>query len=403
MPMAVSPDRRFLYAVSRSLPCAIHVLAIDRAHRRADARRRRSPLAESLPYISPRQDRALPARCVVCGAVVSHPHGRGRDGRVALRASAGDPRGPQRAFDTRRRDQSIRLRSRRSAAMRSSCSRSTRMPGSSRSNTPARPADEPGGGTAPFRHLRRQQVPVPACGEMTAEIVTTFAIDAANRSADRRRASVSGLPPDNTLVPGAPRGADADAKPRPRHLGSRHPPDAGRQVPLPVGAHRKHAQRVRRRRRHRQGSPTGRLTPPSASRADSRSTRPADSSSPPAKNPTRSRSTRSTLRAARSSCAAGTRPGKGANWVADRPFRCRRLMATEDDWMGEALALARAAGARGEVPVGADRRQGQASSSAAAAMRRSPAPIRRRMRRSPRCATPAARSATTGFPAATCT
>ena len=27
--------------------------------------------------------------------------------------------------------------------------------------------------------------------------------------------------------------------------------------------------------------------------------------------------------------------------------------ATEDDWMGEALALARAAGARGEVPVGA--------------------------------------------------
>ena len=28
-------------------------------------------------------------------------------------------------------------------------------------------------------------------------------------------------------------------------------------------------------------------------------------------------------------------------------------MATDDDWMGEALALARAAGARGEVPVGA--------------------------------------------------
>jgi tRNA(adenine34) deaminase len=28
-------------------------------------------------------------------------------------------------------------------------------------------------------------------------------------------------------------------------------------------------------------------------------------------------------------------------------------MATDEDWMGEALALARAAGARGEVPVGA--------------------------------------------------
>ena len=29
------------------------------------------------------------------------------------------------------------------------------------------------------------------------------------------------------------------------------------------------------------------------------------------------------------------------------------MPATDDDWMGEALALARAAGARGEVPVGA--------------------------------------------------
>src|SRR5262245_20622133 len=31
MPMAVSPDRRFLYAASRSKPYAVHVYGIDRA------------------------------------------------------------------------------------------------------------------------------------------------------------------------------------------------------------------------------------------------------------------------------------------------------------------------------------------------------------------------------------
>ena len=51
MPMALSPDRRFLYAVSRSLPCAIHVYAIDRGTG-ALTPVSTSPLAESLPYIS---------------------------------------------------------------------------------------------------------------------------------------------------------------------------------------------------------------------------------------------------------------------------------------------------------------------------------------------------------------
>jgi len=51
MPMAVSPDRRFLYAASRSKPYRVHVYAIDRGTgelKQFSA----SPLAESFPYIS---------------------------------------------------------------------------------------------------------------------------------------------------------------------------------------------------------------------------------------------------------------------------------------------------------------------------------------------------------------
>ena len=51
MPMAVSPDGRFLYVVSRPLPYALHVLAIER-HTGALTLSSTSPIPESLPYIS---------------------------------------------------------------------------------------------------------------------------------------------------------------------------------------------------------------------------------------------------------------------------------------------------------------------------------------------------------------
>jgi len=51
MPMAVSPDRRFLYAASRSKPYTVHVYAIDRASG-ALKPLATAPLAESFPYIS---------------------------------------------------------------------------------------------------------------------------------------------------------------------------------------------------------------------------------------------------------------------------------------------------------------------------------------------------------------
>src|SRR5579862_5147450 len=51
MPMAVSPDRRFLYAASRSKPYRVHVYTIDRGSGELTPFSS-SPLAESFPYIS---------------------------------------------------------------------------------------------------------------------------------------------------------------------------------------------------------------------------------------------------------------------------------------------------------------------------------------------------------------
>ena len=51
MPMTVSPDKRFLYAASRSKPYSVHAYAIDRGTG-ALKLLATSPLAESFPYIS---------------------------------------------------------------------------------------------------------------------------------------------------------------------------------------------------------------------------------------------------------------------------------------------------------------------------------------------------------------
>src|SRR5450631_3619 len=51
MPMAVSPDRRFLYAASRSKPFSVHAYSID-SGTGALTHLSSSPLAESFPYIS---------------------------------------------------------------------------------------------------------------------------------------------------------------------------------------------------------------------------------------------------------------------------------------------------------------------------------------------------------------
>ena len=81
MPMAVSPDRRFLYAASRSKPYSVHAYAID-AGTGALTHLATSPLAESFPYISlDRTGRFLFGASY--GAALISVNAVGSDGRVA--------------------------------------------------------------------------------------------------------------------------------------------------------------------------------------------------------------------------------------------------------------------------------------------------------------------------------
>jgi 6-phosphogluconolactonase len=83
MPMAVSPDRRFLYAASRSKPYSVHVYSLDRATG-ALTPVATSPLAESFPYISlDRTGRFLFGASYAAGLV--SVNAVGTDGRVATR------------------------------------------------------------------------------------------------------------------------------------------------------------------------------------------------------------------------------------------------------------------------------------------------------------------------------
>ncbi len=82
MPMAVSPDRRFLYAASRSKPFSVHAYAID-AGTGALKPLSTAPLAESFPYISlDRTGRFLFGRAPT-GVIWSASTRSAADGRVA--------------------------------------------------------------------------------------------------------------------------------------------------------------------------------------------------------------------------------------------------------------------------------------------------------------------------------
>jgi 6-phosphogluconolactonase len=81
MPMAVSPDRRFLYAAARSKPYTVHVFAIDRSSG-ALKPSSSAPLAESFPYISlDRRGRFLFGASYGAGLV--SVNAVGKDGRVS--------------------------------------------------------------------------------------------------------------------------------------------------------------------------------------------------------------------------------------------------------------------------------------------------------------------------------
>src|SRR5262245_57588272 len=81
MPMAVSPDRRFLSAASRYKPVPVHLYAID-SSTGGLKHQATSPLAESFPYISLDRTGRFLFGASYAGALVS-VNAVGADGRVA--------------------------------------------------------------------------------------------------------------------------------------------------------------------------------------------------------------------------------------------------------------------------------------------------------------------------------
>lgn len=212
-PMAVSPDRRFLYAAVRSKPFSVHAYAIDPGSG-ALAPLSVSPLAESFPYISlDKTGRYLfgasyHAHLVSVNAV-------GRDGRVAA--------APLQLIPVGRNAHSIRT---------DESNRFVYVPtlgsdqifqfafdansGRLSANTPA--VAQMQAGTGPRHFVTSADNKFMYVLSELLGTVTSFALDA-KTGVLTELGSASGLPPDTQLVPGAPRvavGAASAASPRNR-------------------------------------------------------------------------------------------------------------------------------------------------------------------------------------------
>jgi 6-phosphogluconolactonase len=200
MPMAVSPDQRFLYVVSRPAPYAIHVLSIDRGTG-ALTPSSTSPLPASLPYISfDRSGRFLLGasyhqNLITVTAVGAH-------GRVAA--------APLHVIPIGRNAHSIRVdASNRFVFVPTLGSdalflfRFDAATGALVSNTPPLCLSPSGAGPRHFDISSDNRFLYVLC-ELTGAILT-FALDGQS-GVLTEAGSVSGLAPGCTLVPGVPRG-----------------------------------------------------------------------------------------------------------------------------------------------------------------------------------------------------
>ena len=212
MPMVVSPDRRFLYAASRSKPYSVHVYSIDR-NTGALTQLATSPLAESFPYISLDKTGRFLFGASYGGHVIS-VNAVGSDGRVAPEALQVIPVG--RNAHSIRVDESNKfvyvptLGS--DAIFQFTFDAKT---GKLSSNTP--PLHLMKAMTGP-RHfiISSDNKYLYALSELLGT-VTTFAVDG-KTGLLTEVSSASGLPPDSKLGPGAPRGAIGAANaPPPRN------------------------------------------------------------------------------------------------------------------------------------------------------------------------------------------
>lgn len=200
MPMTVSPDKRVLVAAVRSKPFSAYTYSIDRASGQLTLVGT-GPLAESFPYISSDRSGRFLFGASYGGHLVS-VNPVGADGRVGA---------PMQVIPTARNAHAIRA---------DNTNRFVFVPhlgtdqifqflfdeksGRLSANTP--PVLQMKQGTGP-RHLITSPDNrfVYLLNELTAT-VTTLSLDA-NTGLLTELGSVSALPPDSKLVPGAPRGA----------------------------------------------------------------------------------------------------------------------------------------------------------------------------------------------------
>jgi 6-phosphogluconolactonase len=205
MPLAISPDKRFLFAAVRSQPYAVHSFAID-AQSGALDRIGAGALAESLAYISTdKAGRFLLGASYGANLVSVNPIGT--DGRVgaALQVIPTAPNAHSILVDNTNRfayaphlgtDQVFQFTF-------------DERTGKLAANTP--PFVQMKQRTGP-RHLcfSRDNRFVYVLNELTAT-VTTLSVDASTGLLSER-GSASALAPDSPLVPGMPRGSTAPAR-----------------------------------------------------------------------------------------------------------------------------------------------------------------------------------------------
>ena len=212
MPMVVSPDRRFLYAASRSKPYLVHVYSIDR-NTGALTPLATSPLAESFPYISLDKTGRFLFGASYGGHVVS-VNAVGSDGRVVAE--------PLQVIPVGRNAHSIRVDESNKfvyvptlgsdAIFQFTFDEKT---GKLSSNTPAVYMMKAMTGPRHFITSSDNKY-LYALSELLGT-VTTFSVDG-KTGLLTEVSSASGLPPDTKLGPGAPRGAIGAANaPPPRN------------------------------------------------------------------------------------------------------------------------------------------------------------------------------------------
>ena len=201
MPMVVSPDRRFLYAASRSKPFTVHQYAIDRATG-ALTPVATAPLAESFPYISLDKTGRFLLGASYGGHVVS-VNAVGADGRVAAE--------PLQVIPVGRNAHSIRVDESNKFVYVPTLGSDAifqftfdAQTGKLSSNTPAVFLMKAMTGPRHFITSADNKF-LYALSELQGT-VTTFSIDG-KTGLLTEVSTASGLPPETKLGPGAPRGA----------------------------------------------------------------------------------------------------------------------------------------------------------------------------------------------------